>query len=119
MRDGATAKQLVASTLKDPSSAKWGGVWSYGGITCGYVNGKNGYGAYSGPARFFVAGSTPQIEGGDLGPHFDGLWSANCYKAEYTIATGIPAGPKATGPRTPGQASADAARLIEAIERQQ
>lgn len=118
MRAGGEAKGLVAATLKDPSSVKWGGIWSYGGVICGYVNAKNSYGAYAGPARFFVAGKSPQIEGGDLGSSFEGLWSASCYKAEYTIANGEPAGPKATGARTPGQASVDAARLIEAIERQ-
>lgn len=118
MKAGYDAKHLVAATLKDPSSTKWGAIWSYGGVICGYVNAKNSYGAYAGPARFFVAGKSPQIEGGDLGSSFEGLWSASCYKAEYTIANGQPAGPKATGARTPGQASVDAARLIEAIDRQ-
>jgi hypothetical protein len=62
-KDGAvdSAKGMVASTLKDPDSAKFEGVFmaekesvgdtSYGYL-CGKVNSKNSLGSYTGAKRF-------------------------------------------------------------------
>lgn len=114
-RAGREAKRAVAATLKDPTSARWGDVWAYGGVICGYVNAKNSYGAYEGPRRFLTAGRSVQFEGGELGPNFERVWDVSCYKAEYTISHGSPVGPKATGPRTPGQVMVDDARFQEVL----
>lgn len=55
------AQDMIASTLKDPSSAKFTGVRMAGektagdlhdGYLCGSVNSKNSFGGYTGPIRF-------------------------------------------------------------------
>lgn len=117
MRAAGPAKRVVAATLKDPASAQWGSIWSYGGVICGYVNAKNSFGAYPGHTRFFVSGTLPQLEGGPLGDEFGDYWSVNCARAEYTVARGQPEGPSATGPRSSEQITADTKALIALVER--
>lgn len=53
------AKQDVPKFMKDPDSARFGRVWgTSAGIACGYVNGKNSFGAMTGEQRFiYTAGS--------------------------------------------------------------
>ncbi len=53
------AEKVVASHLKDPASAKFESlqVIKVGGqpfAMCGYVNGKNSFGAYAGAQRFYM-----------------------------------------------------------------
>ena len=50
----ATAQAAVANKLRDPSSPLFTEVTATedGLQVCGLVNGKNGFGAYAGPARF-------------------------------------------------------------------
>ena len=73
------AEKAVASSLKDPDSAKFDRTYVIRKETddrgfsrlaaCGVVNGKNSYGAYSGGARFVVWGSQ--------GPNSQNLTSVN------------------------------------------
>lgn len=51
-REAEQAKALVAAKLKDPESAKFTDVRMFLGTTCGMVNGKNSFGAYSGAEKF-------------------------------------------------------------------
>jgi hypothetical protein len=46
--------KLVKQQLNDPDSAQIEEVRTVGGMTCGLVNAKNLYGAYTGFERFFV-----------------------------------------------------------------
>jgi len=58
------AKEAVAATLRDPTSAMFTDVRSDGVTVCGNVNGRNGFGAYAGASRFvWSRAGGPQIEG--------------------------------------------------------
>lgn len=46
--------KLVREQLNDPDSAEFEELKTVGGMTCGLVNAKNLYGAYTGFERFFV-----------------------------------------------------------------
>lgn len=63
-----SAIQTVAFELKDPESARFKDVWalksSFGTrIICGYVNGKNSYGAYTGYKTFAILDDSIFFEG--------------------------------------------------------
>lgn len=62
----AKAQQAVASSLKDPDSAKFRNVAvkSFGilKVVCGEVNGKNSYGGYVGFKRFVAGVNSGTIE---------------------------------------------------------
>lgn len=71
------AKESVEKIMKDPSSSKFTGEFlSSKGSVCGYVNGKNSFGAYAGNQRFVVIGSTPYLD--DDSTSFTSLWNDNC-----------------------------------------
>lgn len=58
----ATAKKEVAALLRDPSSAQFTEVTRSGhGEVCGFVNGKNAYGAYAGATKFVWSASGAEI----------------------------------------------------------
>jgi hypothetical protein len=58
----ATAKQAVTQSLRDPTSAVFGKVWSpQKGIVCGFINGKNGFGAMAGAVPFVQDGQSLYI----------------------------------------------------------
>lgn len=64
-------KVIVADTLKNPDSAKFGKVWQTPeGFTCGYVNGNNSFGALAGKSGFVVSPS------GELGGY--AMWNGYC-----------------------------------------
>lgn len=48
------AKKLVERQLKDPDSAQFTEIVKGAKASCGYVNSKNGFGAYSGREAFVV-----------------------------------------------------------------
>ena len=48
----ATAKHAVATTLRDPASARFEDVRARLDAVCGFVNAKNGPGGYAGRALF-------------------------------------------------------------------
>lgn len=56
------AQQRVANELRDPASAQFRNSRIKDGWVCGEVNGKNGYGAYSGFQRFVVGPDTLTLE---------------------------------------------------------
>lgn len=65
----AAAKTLVASSLKDPESAKFRNVairpYGYGRVVCGEVNAKNSYGGYVGFTRFVASNEESMLEDSD------------------------------------------------------
>jgi len=61
----ADAEKLVADTLKDPMSAQFSDLSQEGGPghpVCGFVNSKNGYGAYVGKRAFYVLDGNPKFK---------------------------------------------------------
>ncbi|WP_304273996.1 hypothetical protein [Caulobacter segnis] len=66
------AKAHAADLLRDPSSAQFRNVRVTGSHVCGEINGKNGFGAYSGFVRFHGDKDTAEIDPGDGGPTFNG-----------------------------------------------
>lgn len=82
------AKRLAADQLRDPSSAKFRKVFVHQRSVCGEINGKNGFGAYSGFTRFYVAqGAVTMEPSGDEqrlpglpteSETFDLGWRINC-----------------------------------------
>jgi len=70
------AKMTVPQFLKDPSSASFGNVWGMGkDLACGFVNGKNSFGALTGQQRFIFAGGSVEFEGN---PGFARHWNTLC-----------------------------------------
>jgi len=63
------AEHTVARMLKDPDSAKFRDVrvvvWDGSNAVCGEVNGRNGYGAYSGFSKFVAAGGRAFLLGNE------------------------------------------------------
>ncbi|WP_283125258.1 hypothetical protein [Providencia stuartii] len=98
------AKKTVRESMKDPSSTQFKSVEFYPstpnqkdeiyGFVCGFVNGKNSFGAYTGFSRFYMnitvsnngrsaTMSPPLIEDStsSLSPElFDSFWQENCRK---------------------------------------
>lgn len=60
------AERSVKAVLKDPGSAQLSQLTTFtvdGVVTvCGNVNAKNSYGGYTGPQRFWAAGTEPVLE---------------------------------------------------------
>lgn len=83
-----TVKEQAASQLRDPSSAQFRNVRRNQVFVCGEINGKNGFGAYSGFTRFYGTDGTVTIDPGEGGPTFEGKpflkemfdksWSSYC-----------------------------------------
>ena len=61
----AEAKKAVASEMKDPTAPLFSEIKTTEDGVCGYVNGKNSYGAYAGKTRFTWRKNEVLIEGGD------------------------------------------------------
>lgn len=61
------AKEVVARQLKDPMTAEFAEVVRHNGATCGYVNGKNGFGAYSGRQAFVVEADEAVLDDSTMG----------------------------------------------------
>lgn len=73
----ATAKRLVPSALKDPSSATFGDVWGMSAtVACGSVNAKNSFGAMTGKTRFIFEAGRASIDEGNS--EFARRWNATC-----------------------------------------
>jgi hypothetical protein len=70
------AKKLVQRQLKDPNSARFTEVVRGTEATCGYVNSKNGFGAYEGRLAFVVAGDDLSFD--DMGMTFRTLVRKKC-----------------------------------------
>ena len=51
---GSVAKEMVASNLRDPSSAEFRNILAGSDATCGEVNAKNAFGAYAGFKHFVL-----------------------------------------------------------------
>lgn len=79
----AAAEELVAKRLKDPGSAQFTDLLvvrvAGAPIVCGYVNGKNSFGGYTG-AQPFVMGTKgiPILEGDMDASAFTKLWNQSC-----------------------------------------
>jgi hypothetical protein len=73
----AVAKMVVPKGMKDPASAQFGQVWGMGkDIACGFVNGKNSFGALTGQQRFiFLVGQTEFDDGSS---RFAKHWNTIC-----------------------------------------
>lgn len=56
-----TAQQAVLEKLNDPQSARFENVVKNGEIVCGWVNGKNSFGGYSGFAHFIYKDGMAKI----------------------------------------------------------
>ena len=65
----------VPKAMKDPASARFGNVWGMSaGLACGFVNGKNSFGAMTGERRFIFTpgGGTEGADG------FSRHWNTLC-----------------------------------------
>jgi hypothetical protein len=71
------AKDAVPKAMKDPSSAKFGRVWSLGPeMACGMVNGKNSFGGFIGEQRFiYVMG---EVNFDNHSRKFSHSWNTLC-----------------------------------------
>lgn len=78
------AKQAVKEVMVDPSSAQFKDLFVVNGdmgqIVCGSVNGRNGFGGYTGYQHFIAIGNgavvfDPSDEDPRLGPS---VWSQKC-----------------------------------------
>lgn len=71
------AKLEVPKFMKDPDSARFGQVWGMStNIACGYVNGKNSFGAMTGEQRFIFAEGQAEFE--DHSSRFAKQWNTLC-----------------------------------------
>lgn len=92
-------ERAVSKQMKDPDSAQFNNVNFYpdssekagsiSGTVCGYVNGKNSFGAYAGNVRFVshvtvtdngrqANMSQPFVENSDTSTLMDSLWEQQC-----------------------------------------
>jgi hypothetical protein len=56
------AQAGVRAQMRDGESARWGAIWTVDGWNyCGFVNGKNAYGAYAGFKPFRAVGDQAEI----------------------------------------------------------
>lgn len=75
------AKRLVRMHLRDPDSAEFGEVVNVGGgHICGTVNGKNGFGGYTGSQGFIVSGDVVALEESS-NERFGAFWREACLGA--------------------------------------
>jgi len=78
----STMEETVKTKLKDGDSAKFKDVQyvakNKGGAVCGYVNSKNGFGAYTGYKSFVGVGKVVFFE--DEADDFYKVWNKLCVK---------------------------------------
>lgn len=76
-----SARQVLRSQSRDAGSMHFQNefVSSSSGASCGQVNGKNGFGGYTGFSRFIVQGETAMIESPQE-KSFDKAWARFCRK---------------------------------------
>lgn len=75
------AQAGVRAQLRDGESARWGAIWTVDGWNyCGFVNGKNAYGAYAGFKPFRAVGDRAEIS-----PPAE-TWNKYCRGADPKIA---------------------------------
>jgi hypothetical protein len=103
----ATAEAAVASELRDPTSPLFTEVTATqnGLEVCGYVNGKNGFGAYAGKQRFtYHTASGAEIEPSEDQP--GGKFSACMFDHGYRECKGevLPFATTACGQFLPSRA---------------
>jgi hypothetical protein len=76
------AEYAVQQTLRDPSSARFESVVVVrkpGSVAvCGAVNAKNGFGGYSGLARFMARNQVALVESPDNTRAFSKVWNRGC-----------------------------------------
>ena len=77
------AKGNITSSLRDPSSVQWRGLFVSGSkmpALCGEMNGKNAYGAYIGFRRFYATTEKllTEIENPRDNFVFNGMWPKVC-----------------------------------------
>lgn len=60
-------KLMVAAKLKDPESARFTSLRMTSSALCGEVNGKNSFGAYSGPDQFWATDSYAELRSEAIG----------------------------------------------------
>lgn len=75
------AKKLVERQLKDPNSAQFTEIVKGSKASCGYVNSKNGFGAYSGREAFVVVDGNVSFDDASL--DFRTLVRHNCESSFY------------------------------------
>jgi len=81
------ARLLVPRFMKDPSSAQFGRVWGVGTHSaCGFVDGKNSFGAKTGEQRFIFVMGAVEFEGA---PGFAHHWNTFCVEK---LRSAAPAG---------------------------
>lgn len=93
------AKQAVPTAMKDPSSAEFGKIWGMSAtVACGFVNGKNGFGAMAGQTRFIYDAGSVQLQ--ESSANFVRNWNKLCIDkpkvAAPTRVAGIKWGGKPT-----------------------
>ena len=83
------AKQAVPAAMKDPSSAEFGEVWGMSAtVACGFVNGKNGFGAMAGQTRFIYDAGNIQFQ--ESSANFVSNWNELCVdKPKVAAPTGV------------------------------
>ena len=82
------AKQAVPAVMKDPSSAEFGKIWGMSAtVACGFVNGKNGFGAMAGQTRFIYDAGNIQLQ--ESSANFVRNWNKLCVdKPKVAAPTG-------------------------------
>ena len=83
------AKRAVPTAVKDPSSAEFGKIWGMSAtVACGFVNGKNGFGAMAGQTRFIYDAGDVQFQ--ESSANFVHNWKKLCVdKPKVTAPTGV------------------------------
>lgn len=66
------AKAKAAALLRDPSSAQFRNVKAGSMFVCGEINGKNGFGAYTGFVRFHATKDSAEIDPQSRSPVYQG-----------------------------------------------
>jgi hypothetical protein len=86
------AKAVVKRTMRDPESARFGETFVKSPVlptVCGYVNGRNSFGGYTGEQPFIVVGPIATIGGEPPRSSFVKLWNEYC--ADHPAKRGPPA----------------------------
>lgn len=65
-----TAQAKVRELLRDPESARFRNITRHGGVICGEVNSKNGFGGYAGFANFSYEVATGKALVDDMDEEF-------------------------------------------------
>lgn len=84
------AKAIITQGMRDPSSATFGNVFyadKAGETVCGYVNGKNGFGGYTGMKEFVVIVEPGTKQGAitinDGSAKFSAAWNKRCAGVKF------------------------------------